>query len=66
MRTRVYNAILKQLSDGRWHWLADIAQVTSYPEHWVRYLARDPRFEIDASKAMIRLRHSLPNDLIPN
>ena len=56
MRTRVYDSILELLSDGGWHWVADIWQVTKFPDHWARELAQDPRIEFDASRAMVRLR----------
>jgi len=61
MRTRVYRAIVELLSDGRWHWLAEIGEVTSVPDHWARRLSDDPEFELDASRAMIRLRRPAEN-----
>jgi hypothetical protein len=51
---------VEQLSDGHWHWLADIGELTSYPDEWTRELARDSRFECDATKSMIRLRGPKP------
>jgi hypothetical protein len=56
MRTRVYSSIVELLSDGRWHWLADIGQLTQYPDDWARELAQDSRFEFDETKSIIRLR----------
>jgi len=58
MRTRVCDRIVDLLSDGRWHWLADIGQLTSYPSEWTRELAHDSRFELEGTKSMIRLRSS--------
>jgi len=56
VRTRVYNSIVDLLSDGKWHGIAEIGQVTTYVDDWVRVLEREPRFEFDAYRAMFRLR----------
>ena len=61
MRTRVCTSILDLLSDGNWHWVADIWQVTKFPDHWARELSQDTRFEFDASRAMISLRPHAEN-----
>ena len=55
MRTRIYNSIVDLLSDGSWHWLTEIGEVTAYPDRWVRLLAHDKTFEFDSTLTMIRL-----------
>ena len=61
MRTKVYDSIVELLSDGEWHPTDDIWNVTTEPTDWVKILARDERFEYDASEAKIRLRSGPPN-----
>ena len=56
MRTRVYDGIVELLSDGRWHWLAEIGHVTRYVDDWAKALEREPAFEVDSTKALVRLR----------
>jgi len=56
VRTRVYDSIVDLLSDGRWHWPAEIGHFTHYVDHWAKALEREPAIEFDATRAMIRLR----------
>ena len=55
MRTRVYTSVVDLLSDGRWHWLSEIGHIAKYVGEWAHELEREPAFEFDATKAMIRL-----------
>ena len=55
-RTATYNAIIRILSDGRWHDVADLERVTKYPGDWLHELGHDRRFEVDPEKRRLRLR----------
>ena len=57
VRARVYTSIVDLFSDGRWHWLGEIGDAAKYVDEWAQALEREPAFEFDATKAMIRLRN---------
>jgi hypothetical protein len=56
MRTKTYQAIVRVLSDLRWHEVRELEQVTAFPHDWLAELKRDPTFEVDAEKRRLRLR----------
>ena len=59
-RTATYNAIVRILSDLRWHDVSELERVTGYPRDWLRELQHDRRFDVDAERGRLRLR--LPSD----
>jgi hypothetical protein len=56
MRTKTYQALIRLLSDLRWHEATELASVTSYPEQWLSELQRDPTVEVDSDRRRLRLR----------
>ena len=60
MRTKVYDSIVELLSDGKWHPTDDLWRVTTEPADWLKLLAHDHHFEVDASEAKIRLLSKPP------
>jgi len=56
MRTKVYDSIVNWLSDRHWHEISGLSKLTPYPEQWLGALMREPEFQIDAKRGLIRLR----------
>ena len=38
---KTYEAIVRVLEDGEWHDLDELAEVSSFPEHWARQLSSE-------------------------
>ena len=46
MRTRTFAAIESVLSDGRWHSVEELEDLTSFPDEWVRELLLEDMIEV--------------------
>jgi hypothetical protein len=58
MRTKTYDAIVVRLSDGKWHPIDELWDVTSDPAAWLKILSREPDFEFDPDNGRMRMLSS--------
>jgi len=55
MRHRVYDSIVQLLADHGWHDVNELDELTSYRQHWLESLRRDPKFDVDDARGRLRL-----------
>ena len=56
IRHTVYDRIQELLSDGRWHDIGELGEVTPYASEWVRELTHEPSIEIQDSRGRTLVR----------
>ena len=53
-RERTFPAVVRLLSDGRWHQRQDLSTVTTFPDEWLAELEREG-FELEREGGLVRL-----------